>query len=349
MRPALLIILLLLTSLTTGCGSASPRVRREIALLRGEIVDLENQYYALKSMYRDETGREPDFSAYGMSNRGRQSGNWLQGAESNGVCRDCGQVHDPRQEYDHPLSIDSRGSGPTPAAREGNSSKDNLRPGESTFEELDEPLIEFGPEEVPLPEGDQTNGFRRPVSQVGAMAEVGPAQPAARPTTGSAGTGGVDFEIDARQTRGFDSDGLPGDEGVAIRLLPRLDQRDVGRLGELTVSVIDPDQPQSSQRLGLWKYSSEEVASLVRQDGNGLVVDARLPWQRGPARHENLLLFVRLRTSDGRTIERSASFTVATDQTPLGGAGEMSSPDAVPNVESDGQADRNPPNWRPIR
>ncbi|MCE2791783.1 MAG: hypothetical protein LW697_04925 [Blastopirellula sp.] len=95
MRPALLTILLLLISLTAGCGSASPRVRREIALLRGEVVDLENQYYALKSMYRDETGREPDFSAYGMNNPGRQSGRWLEGGEASGVCLDCGEVHDP--------------------------------------------------------------------------------------------------------------------------------------------------------------------------------------------------------------------------------------------------------------
>lgn len=343
MRPALFIILLLFTSLTIGCGSSNPRVRREIALLRGEIVDLENQYYALKSMYRDETGREPDFSAYGMTGRGRQSGRWLDGGGASGVCLDCGRIHDPRQEYDHPLTIDNRNSEAIPAQAEPNPGSTNLRPGEST---LEEPLIEFGPEEIELPGGDQTNGFRRPVSQVGAEAVVDSAPKAVRPAMRPSGSGPADFEIDSRQTRGYDSDGFPGDDGVVLRLLPRFEQRGGEALGELTFSVIDPEEPQQSQRLGLWKFSPEEVASLVRQDGSGSVIDARLPWQRGPARHENLLLFVRLRTADGRTIERSASFPVATENAASGGAG---SPEADPPIESGGQADRNAPNWRPIR
>lgn len=346
MRPALLIILLLLTCQTVGCGSSNPRVRREIALLRGEIVDLENQYYALKSMYRDETGREPDFSAYGMTARNRPSGRWSEGDTASGICLDCGQVHDPRQEYDHPLMIENRNSTPTPAQNAPNPARTNLRPGESTLEGMAEPLIEFGPEEIEIPEGDQSNGFRRPVNQVGAEATVDSAPPAARRMTSPERAGPVDFEIDARQTRGFDSDGFPGDDGVAIRLLPRFDQRAPGMLGELTFSVIDPDQPQDSQRLGLWKYTPEESARLVRQDGSGAVIEARLPWQRGPARHENLLLFVRLRTPDGRTIERSASFLVATEST---SGGEAGSSESDPLLDSGEQADRNTPNWRPIR
>jgi hypothetical protein len=358
MRPALLTILLLLISLTAGCGSASPRVRREIALLRGEIVDLENQYYALKSMYRDETGREPDFSAYGMNNPGRQSGRWLEGGEASGVCLDCGQVHDPRQQYDHPLTIDSRSpsSSPTPAPREGTSQSGELRPGESTIVEPEEPLIEFGPEEVPLPGDDQTNGFRRPASQVGLETPsdaVRPgsrsAQTGSRPAPRSSGTGSGDFEIDSRQTRGFDSDGFPGDEGVMVRLLSRTETGVAGSLGELTFSVIDPDQPQQTQRLGLWKYSAEEVAGMVRQDGNGLVVDARLPWQRGPVRNENLLLFVRLRTPDGRMIERSASFTVTSPDSAAADVQDGTPAEGDPMIEPQNQADRNAPSWRPIR
>lgn len=345
MRPALLLTLLLLTSLAAGCGTANPRVRREIALLRGEIVDLENQYYTLKSMYRDDTGREPDFASYGMSDRNRGGGRWLNRGESSSACLECGQVHNPRQEYDHPLLIDSQNDSPTllPPA-------DSSRPGESMSEPLQEPVIEFEPEEVPLPGGDQSNGFRRPVNQMATEKVNGQAAANSRPVSRSNSPASLDFEIDPSQTRGYDSDGFPGDDGVSVRLLTGSEQTGTGSLGELTVSVIDPELARENQRLGLWKYAPEETAGLIRQDAGGAVVELRLPWQRGPARHENLLLFVRLRTPDGRTIERSASFAVATESTSTDGQGGNSgTPDNDPVIESGSQADGRAPVWKPIR
>ncbi len=300
MRPALLLILLLLASLALGCGSTSPRVRREISLLRAEIVDLENQYYALKSMYRDETGKEPDFSAAGL-NSGRSSGAWGGVSGVSGECLECGQIHDPRMEYDHPLTIESREATPTPAGRQP------LRPGESEIDSLEEPVIEFEPEEVPLPAGGVSQGFRVPAEQ----AAYSTANNAQNSGPGRATRGGlVDFEIDARQTRGFDADGLPGDDGVSTRL--RLDFGSIPNSspGEVTFSVIDPEQSRENQRLGLWKYTPAEAEEMLRQGNSGGSLQVRLPWQRGPAQHENLLLFVRIRTPDGRTIERSSSFTV---------------------------------------
>jgi len=346
MRLAILAILSLLTLLSLGCGATSPRVRREIALLRGEIVDLENQYYALKSMYRDETGREPDFSSYGMTEG--KSRNWRNGPGATRHCLECGQVHDPKMDYDHPLSLDS--SAPSgniePAPADNNRL---LQPGESEFEQLDEPVIEIGPEEVPLPSDGQSRGFRQPTEQVPSSERNSGNRtlPPSRPAVAKGG-GLADFEIDTSATIGFDQDGIPGDDGVTVRLLTDFGNPADRRIGELTFSVIDPDQPQATQRLGLWKYSPEEASQLLRSVGGKSTLEARLPWQKGSAQHENLLLFVRVRTIDGRTLERSASILVRTEQ--LGsGDSALEGGQIDPAIDSGRQTDGGTPNWRPIR
>lgn len=348
MRPAFLAILLLFTLLSWGCGSTSPRVRREIALLRAEIVDLENQYYTLKSMYRDQTGREPDFSSYGMQ-EGRSRG-WRNGPGATRHCLECGQVHDPQLEYDHPLTLDS--STPTeniePVPADGNRS---LKPGESEYDQLDDPVIEFGPEEVPLPGDGQSRGFRQPADQVSFAERTVGNQGSAAGRNGVSKTGGIaDFEIDASATNGFEQDGVAGDDGVAVRLLAESQNPADRRIGELTFSVIDPEQPQATQRLGLWKYGPEEASQLLRNVDGKAIVEARLPWQNGPAQHENLLLFVRIRTPDGRTLERSSSIMVRTEQSAAGSSATgMEDGVSDPELDSGRQTEGTAPAWRPIR
>ena len=48
---ALLFVTLVFGALFTGCTSTGPRAQREIALLRAEILDLEDQFYWMKSQY----------------------------------------------------------------------------------------------------------------------------------------------------------------------------------------------------------------------------------------------------------------------------------------------------------
>jgi hypothetical protein len=94
------------------------------------------------------------------------------------------------------------------------------------------------------------------------------------------GGGIADFEIDTSATNGFEQDGIPGDDGVTVRLLTDFGNQADRRIGELTFSVIDPDQPQATQRLGLWKYSPEEASQLLRSAGGKSMLEARLPWQK---------------------------------------------------------------------
>jgi hypothetical protein len=345
MRLALLAILSLLTLLSLGCGATSPRVRREIALLRGEIVDLENQYYTLKSMYRDETGREPDFSSYGMTEG--KSRNWRNGPGATRHCLECGQVHDPQMDYDHPLRLNgsARSENFEPVPADGSRL---LQPGESEFEQLDDPVIEIGPEEVPLPSDGQSRGFRQPAEQVSSGERNNGKQALGNRSAVAKGDGLADFEIDTSATNGFDQDGIPGDDGVTVRLLTDFGNQADRRIGELTFSVIDPDQPQATQRLGLWKYSPEEASQLLRSAGGKSTLEARLPWQKGSAQHENLLLFVRVRASDGRILERSASIQVRTEQSAASDSG-VESGQTDPAIDSGRQTDGAAPNWRPIR
>lgn len=349
MRAAFLAILVLLVSFTLGCGSTNPRVRREVALLRAEIVDLENQYYTLKSMYRDETGREPDFSSFGMPSGGSRERGRRDNAGSVRACAQCGRVHDPQVEYDHPLTIDNSGSverEPVP----GETKPGTLRPGESEYQQLEEPVIEFGPEEVPLPGDGQTGGFRQPAAQASLDRPASGSNSNARLQAGVAAGQLVDFEIMPEQTRGFDEDGMAGDEGVTVRWAPDFGGPTEGSLGEVTFSVIDPEQPRNTQRLGLWKYSPAEANRLLKSSAGQSVVEARLPWQTGPAQHENLLLFVRVRTLDGRTLERSSSLLINTGRS-ASGSGLEQKLDGVadPAIDSGRQTDGSAPQWRPIR
>jgi len=348
MRPAFLSILLLLSLLTLGCGSTSPRVRREIALLRAEIVDLERQYYTLKSMYRDETGREPDFSSFGMPEG--KSRSWRNGPGATRHCLECGQIHDPQLEYDHPLSIDSAtpSENVEPVPAEGNRL---LQPGESEYEQLDDPVIEMGPEEVPLPGVGQSQGFRQPADQVSPLERGRNIQAGTAGRNAMTKAGGLaDFEIDSVATIGFEQDGIPGDDGVSVRLLADFGTQPDRRIGEVTFSVIDPDQPQATQRLGLWKYGPEEASQLLRNIAGKTTVEARLPWQKGPAQHENLLLFVRIRTPDGRNLERSASIVVKTEQSaPATSVEGFQDGQSDPAMDSGRQTDGSAPAWRPIR
>lgn len=329
---------LILLCLLSFCGcSASPVARREIALLRSEIVDLENQYYALKSLYREATGREPDFSEVGFSNRS----NWGESLGNTDVCDECGQIHDPQLEYDHPILIDA---GESFDPHSGNSEP----PPGSTPQETPDPEDITVPQVEPQP--IDSSGFRRqPRSPATRVIEPATGQRAQRPLLDQS-TNLTGIEIDATQTQGYDSDGLAGDDGILVVLIPAFDGNgETSPWGEVTISVVDPDQPREQQRLGLWKFSPYQVDSMVRREGDQSYLQVRLPWQNGPVRNDNLLVFARVRTPDGRSLERSASFPVRS-----GSADHQSQPEEIDlNEVSDppitSGSSRNSSAWRPTR
>ena len=296
-----------------GC-STDPRARREIALMRNEILDLEDQYYSLKAKYRDETGHEPDFS----SASGDGYSYTTEDSNTDGICAQCGQVHNPTIEYDHPLiyepTIDSQSApqsfpnsgGTIQRSPESNGKANQPRTQPAEEIELIPDAKSTGDSAIPT-KGSSFNNrgsdLRRRSDARYRDARSDSAPLIAPPASVA------DIHLPAEEIAGYEVDGRPGDDGVLVSIVPDFGQSETGSLGDLTISVIDPEQATDKQRLGLWRFTAHQVDSmLVRNNGHSKIA-ARLPWQHGPVKHSNLLLFARLKTADGRLLERSIEFT----------------------------------------
>ena len=158
-------------------------------------------------------------------------------------------------------------------------------------------------------------------------------------------------------SRDFDNDGE--EDGISLLIQP-LDER--GRIvtvaSDLVVSLIDPSEIGEKQRIGLWKYESYQVESLVsnRRGQRGLLLD--LPWQRRVPGNDRLLVFVRYTTPQGERLETSLDIRV----TPPDSGYDLEIGDSVVgrgqrypndrNVRSVPTTAGNPvdvPQWRPVR
>lgn len=120
--------------------------------------------------------------------------------------------------------------------------------------------------------------------------------------------------IDKALTRGFDSHGKSGDDGVVIAIEPQ-DENGVTIpvAAPVTISLIDPSRKGIRQRVGLWKFTARQVAA--RYDSSQQVFLFRLPWQRNAPINSRLKLFVRFQANDGNR-ELESDLEVALDDQP---------------------------------
>lgn len=110
----------------------------------------------------------------------------------------------------------------------------------------------------------------------------------------------------------LDLDGQPGDDAVRLVLQPRNAAGEFLPLpAELMISVIDPEIQDQSGRIGIWKYSPEQVADAIRKQGNakGIHIDISLEG-KVPA-GKKVLVFVRYQTADGRRVENSYEYVLS--------------------------------------
>ena len=126
----------------------------------------------------------------------------------------------------------------------------------------------------------------------------------------------VDVVINTRITRGENIDGLPGDEGLVLLLQPKSKSGNVILdHGKLSVSLIDAKAAQGSQRIGLWKFTSNELALFTADDDPSAKGEQgyllHLPWDRTRPQSEQVELFVRYETSTGQTLETRNSITIS--------------------------------------
>ena len=108
-----------------------------------------------------------------------------------------------------------------------------------------------------------------------------------------------EISIDAQLTRGFDSHGKSGDDGIVVAIKPTNESGEfVPIAAPVTISLIDPARNGLRQRVGLWKFTSQQVANRFDRQESAFVF--RMPWQRNAPINSNLKLFVRFQANDGK-------------------------------------------------
>lgn len=336
MRVTLAILLCLLA---VGCRSDA-RCLRETALLRAEILDLEDKYYLLKSNHEAAVGE-----LRGLRGQSSELGETYYQDDYSEVMP--GEViydgmiyeSDPYETAPYETELYQTTPSGQPMT-DGQIIYDhapylNGPAGATPAYELGEPLptTEPGPVapsdayELPTPisqgeEGDSQTQIRSrnnredfsldelEIKLPAAQARTSRPAAFARPEAKSAGV--TKIKINELVSRGRNVDGREGDEGVDLLIQP-LDSNGAVRLqtGELTVSVIDPAAEPDRQRIGLWKFLPAETELFFANDeldGRGILL--HLPWEQAVPLNSELVVHVRFVSLDGRTLKSSSPLIV---------------------------------------
>jgi hypothetical protein len=113
-------------------------------------------------------------------------------------------------------------------------------------------------------------------------------------------------------TGAFDADGRPGDDGLSIFVQPRdADGRLVGAAAPISVVAIDPALSGEAARVARWDLSPEQIAAMYQKTGSAEGFHLELRWPDGVPVHDELRLYVRYTTADGRKLHAERAIEVA--------------------------------------
>ena len=309
--------LILVLLFTAGCRM-NPRAEREIALLRAEILDLEDQYYSLKSRCESSGTSVGVSNPVGIDQGSYAAGQGFQGQGFQGqgfaadpYCNNCGVApntfSNPVIYQNAPGVIQNGSSGIVPF--EG-SSFDALPNQTLPSQALpDEPLL------------DQPAGSDSKLESLPAVDEVDKEQsffPNTRGqnsilrTASSAQNSVSSIIINRSLSKGQDIDGFPGDEGLALLIQPITATGAVRKVaGHLTIRVVEPGGPQVERQIGLWQFTPEETKNFFVKDEidqQGILL--HLPWDNIVPTGKQVDVFVRYMTHDQRSIDATIKLPI---------------------------------------
>jgi len=111
-------------------------------------------------------------------------------------------------------------------------------------------------------------------------------------------------------TGGWDRDDSPGDEGVCLLLTPVDEHGDLVKIpGETEIELLDLAASPEDQRLGLWKFGTEEVTQAWHKGVLSSGFLFRVPWQ-GLPRREKVTVVARMKIADGRQFDANLPITI---------------------------------------
>lgn len=120
-----------------------------------------------------------------------------------------------------------------------------------------------------------------------------------------------EVKINTLLSGGKDRDGLPGDDVLVALISPLDEQGDLVKIaGEVEIEAFDMTLPSDDKRVGQWTFDAEQAAKAWHSGFVGAGLQFELPWQDAPTSKE-LLVHVRLKTTDGRQFDSSTPLKIA--------------------------------------
>ena len=321
--------------ISLGCN-ADPRCRRETALMRAEILDIEDKYAALKSKYESTalllqqfTGQPIDQTVYGATSNYHDvilNEEIISGGE---IITDSGSYPSyqpetviygtPVQNYSDQPGIIINELGPQlnapqsvvePAQSfdlpaDANLINESINRGNPELRFVPQPPSSPSQEKLPLP-GNARNRRTVPARQASATLNQSYANDPNAATNRRTPT---EIAINRSVTSGQNVNDSPGDDGLNLLLQTKdANGQIVLHAGELTVSLIDPKQ---RQRVGFWRFlAGETELFFVDKNENTDGILLHLPWDESVPSRSRLLVHVSFVTEDGRTLTTSSDVLI---------------------------------------
>lgn len=111
---------------------------------------------------------------------------------------------------------------------------------------------------------------------------------------------------------GQNLDGQSGDEGLNLLVQPRTADGSIHVVaGELSVDLVNPNAPLDDQTIGHWQFLPSETELFFasdRREGEGILL--HLPWEQNLPTHRSLVVTVSFTTPDGRKLSTSTRLHV---------------------------------------
>ncbi len=121
--------------------------------------------------------------------------------------------------------------------------------------------------------------------------------------------------LDRRLTGGISADDGEGDQGLLVVVEPRdAAGRSVDAPAEVSVVAYDPalqDEDGHASLVARWDFTAAETAALFRRAGSEQAIHLAGGWPADLPKHNQLHVFVRYLTADGRKLEADRPVEVA--------------------------------------
>lgn len=179
---------------------------------------------------------------------------------------------------------------------------------------LPTPPLRDAPKAIPNPSRGKDAPDEAPPFKPGANKGAGPVLP--RADVGSIDSASARVQkiaLDELLTGAFDVDGRPGDDGLSVVVQPLDDGgRRAVAAGPISVVLIDPALSGEAARVARWDFTAEETAAMYRKSGSAEGFHLELRWPDGTSlAHDDLRLFVRYTTADGRKLQAEKPIEIA--------------------------------------